>query len=407
MADHAKLSPSASSIWMNCPGQPTLAAGLVDEGSKWALQGTAAHQVLEWCLTTKRDTAYYAGQAVPVEGPQGAVSLDADDLAAVQIAVDYVRGEIEDGDEAEYEVRLKLNDDLWGTADVVRYRPSTGELLVVDYKHGSGVAVEAKNNPQGVAYALMKMKMMANRGISKVRFVIVQPRCFREDGSIREFEVDGLDMWDWEDRFADAVHAVREAANFSDDIPAKWAADFLSPGAHCRWCKAAGICPALKTQAEEALTMDFSAVEPGAYDVAELAKARTLVDRVKAWATAVDSFAYSEAERGVKIPGWKLVAKRPTRRVRDEDGVRNTAELIGVPTEDLLTQPEMKSPAQLEATFEPHMAGGTKKARTEAAKAFLKDHIEATSGGHTLVPESDDRPPIRGDVTDDFGAVAD
>lgn len=406
MADHAKLSPSASSIWMNCPGMPVLAAGIHDEGSSYARQGTAAHKILEWCLTHNRPASYYAGKSVLVPGPQGAITLETEDLEAVQIAIDFVRGEIEDGDEAEFEVKLKLNDDLWGTADVVRYRPSTCELLVVDYKHGSGVAVEAKDNPQGVAYALMKMKMLSNRGISKIRFVIVQPRCFHEDGPIREFEVDGLDMWDWEDRFAAAVEAVgRAAANreLLDGIP--WRETHLNPGTHCRWCKASAICPATKKQAEEALQADFSAVAETGYDPADLARNLALVPRVKAWAAALDSFAYTEAERGVKIPGFKLVAKRPTRRVRDEDGVRSTAELLGVPADDLLTQPEMKSPAQLEATFEPHMAGATKKARTAAAAAFLKEHIEAVSGGHTLVPDSDDRPAIRGDVTEDFGAV--
>ena len=386
----------------------TLAAGIHDEGSSFARQGTAAHQVLEWCLSHKRDAKYYAGQAVPLGDKGGSLVLDTDDLEAVQVALDFIRGEIEDGDEAEFEVRLKLNDDLWGTADVVRYRPDTGELLVVDYKHGSGVAVDAKDNPQGVAYALMKMKMLSDRGISEVRFVIVQPRCFHEDGPIREFEVDGLDMWDWEDRFALAIENVasaasdRQKAGISGD---GWTAGYLNPGSHCRWCKAAAICPALKKQADDALQEDFGPVDGVSYDINDLAEQLKKVPMLKARIAALDSFAYTEAERGVKIPGFKLVAKRPTRRVRDEDGVRGTAELLGVPAEDIVTEPEMKSPAQLEVTFEPFMSGSTKKARTEAAKAFLKEHIEAISGGHSLVPDSDDRPAIRGDVTEDFGAV--
>lgn len=400
MADHARLSPSASYIWMNCPGQPTLAAGIADPGSsKYAALGTLAHSVLERCLNNGWDAKRFVGETA--EGQ----TFSIEDAEAVQVAIDWLRDEIlEDGDEAETEVKLRYNDDYWGTSDVVRYRPSTGELLVVDYKHGSGVAVEAYNNPQGVGYALMKVKALGNRGISTVRFVIIQPRCFHEDGPIREFVIEGIDMLEWEDRIVEAIRLVSQGAADSGRL-ANWASFYLNPGSHCKWCKAAAVCPALAKQATEALQNDFSAVEPGGYDVAKLAANLKLIPQLKAFITAVDSFAYSEAERGIVIPGHKLVAKRPTRRVSDESSVIEAADLLGIERDAIFTSPELKSPAQLEASFEPLMDGKTKKARTEAAKELLSPHIKAVSGGHALVPDDDPRPPVRGDVTDDFSAV--
>jgi hypothetical protein len=406
MADHARLSPSASSIWMNCPGQPTLAVGITDSGSsKYATLGTLAHSVLERCIRGGFEAIRDVG--ISRDGQ----TFLTEDAEAVQVALDWIRGEFDNksDDEAETEVRLRYNDDYWGTADFVRYRPSTGELLVVDYKHGSGVAVEAKDNPQGVGYALMKVKSLGNRGISRVRFVIIQPRCFHEDGPIREFVVDGIDMLEWEDRIVDAIDMVQHASfdagpEASTDLPS-WNDEYLRPGSHCRWCKAAAICPKLAKQTTDALQADFSAIEPGGYDVAKLAESLSRIDQVKAWVKAVDEFAYAEAERGVTIPGFKLVKKRPTRVVKNEQGIIETVELLGVDSGVIMTPPAIKSPAQLEIALEPFMDGKTKKARTEAAKQLLSEHIDAVSGGHALVPESDPRPPLRGDVTDDFSAV--
>ncbi|SFJ68932.1 DUF2800 domain-containing protein [Methylobacterium brachiatum] len=401
--DHARLSPSGSSIWMNCPGQPQLATGLERRGSVHAERGTAAHSVLEWCLKHKREAAYYTDRSIYVEGrKEGALTLGEDDLAAVQMAVDWIREQIAPEDEVATEERLRYSDDLWGTADVRRYRPSTGELLIVDYKHGSGVAVDATGNPQGMIYALMAAKGLGNRGVSSVRFVIVQPRCFHPAGPIREFTVDGIDMLDWEDRIVQAVQATQRFKSRAEVLlPVAGENDPLRPGSHCRWCPAAGICPAIKREAEAEVQRTF---EPAAYDPDDLAATLGKLDRIEAWAKAVREFAYSEAERGARIPGFKLAPKRPVRRWKDSGQVVDALGLYGLESEDLYER-AFRSPAQVETLLEPAMPGGTKKARLVAAKALLAGMIEAVSNGHSLVPENDPRPPLRGDAADDFTAA--
>lgn len=402
---HARLSPSASSIWMNCPGQPQLAAGQERRGSIYAEKGTAAHKVLEWCLEHRRDTEYYRGRAIPVEGrAAGALVLDDDDLAAVQTAVDWIREQIAPGDETATEERLRYSADLWGTADVRRYRPSTGEMLIADYKHGSGVAVEATGNPQGMIYALMAAKNLGNRGVSSVRFAVIQPRCFHQDGPIREFVVDGIDMLDWEDRIVQAVEATQRFSNREAVLAAfnRGGDEALHPGSHCRWCPAAGTCPAIKREAEAEAQRTYA---PTGYDPAELASTLTKLDRIEAWAKAVREFAYSEAERGITIPGFKLVPKRPSRRWKDPGHAQEALELLGL-DDSKIYEKTPRSPAQIEGLLEPTMSGGTKKVRLAEAKALVKDLIESVSSGHNLAPADDPRPPLRSRAEDDFDVAS-
>lgn len=388
MADHARLSPSSASIWMNCPGQPALADGLERTENVHMRRGTAAHALLEYCW--KKPANPNAVTAASFEA-QYQLAFDQDDLQAVQDALDYIRGEFEEGDEAETEARLRYSDDLWGTCDWSRYRPSTGELVVVDYKHGAGVAVDV-TGPQTGIYGLMKAKSLGNRGITSVRFVIVQPRCFHKDGPIREYVIDGVDLLDFEDKVVAAVEATR-----SPTAP-------LVTGSWCRWCPAAAICPQARADAEADAQATFDALT--AYDPADLGKTLAKLDRIEGWAKAVREFAYAEAERGIKIPGWKLVPKRASEKWKDTAAAIATLEVLGYDKADLLTEPELKSPAQVRAVLAATLPGKTKKDREAAARAEMADLIDKVSSGHNLAPETDDRSPVRSDATEDFAPVS-
>lgn len=396
---HARLSPSASSIWMKCAGMPYLTQDLPDTPSVYAERGTAAHELLEHAISGKIDK-------LPEKTwlASNRVMLNAEDIEAVKVAHDYLVDQCEIEDEVETEVRLKYNDDLWGTADFVRYRPSTGELLVADYKHGSGVAVEANRNPQGMIYALMKGKALGNRGITSVKFVIIQPRCWHQDGPIREFVTDAADMLDWGADIQDALKAFAAAGLDHQTLAPNdlgiWAGVWLKAGDHCRWCKAAAICPALKNQAIEAAKADFS---DGKYTSQELAEALDKVAMVQAWAKAVHEFAYAEAERGITIPGWKLVDKRPTQKWKDETNPTFfIADELDIDENTLMTEPELRSPAQVRDIIADHMDGKTKKDRQAAAKKFLEPFIDAVSSGRTLVREDDGRKPSKAGAQTDF-----
>ena len=56
MRSHAKLSASGSKRWMNCPGSVRLEEQFPDIESEYALYGTNAHNLAEYCLSHQLST---------------------------------------------------------------------------------------------------------------------------------------------------------------------------------------------------------------------------------------------------------------------------------------------------------------------------------------------------------------
>lgn len=400
---HAKLSPSAASIWMNCPGSVVLSEGLESRSSDYADCGSMAHHYLEKCLSNGYQGKRFLGAEWTSPDTGKVFTMEAEDVDAIQIALDWIRAEIEPGDEYEMETQLRYTDDFWGTCDFNRYRPGTAELLVVDYKHGAGVPVEAFENPQGVSYGLMKARQLGNRGLASVRFAIIQPRASHEDGPVREFTIDGADMLEWEDRIVDAIERVHGAAAGRDNPD--WNDFYVKRGKWCRWCPAnfVGGCPLVERDIQAAAELDFAL----GYDPKKLAEGLAICDRAESAIKATRAFAYQEADNGVAIPGFKLVDKRPVERWAKPEDAAGAAELLGVAEDEIYEPRALLSPAQLRAVLEPVMDGKTKKARTEAAKIFLSDFTEKVSSGTTLVPDSDPRPAATKGATHDFDPIED
>jgi hypothetical protein len=375
MSGHARLSPSASKIWMACAGQPALAATIRNESSsRYAQEGTDAHRLAQGILTGEFADTFEAAGGLDADAVTPAM------LEAVMVYVDACRAEVQPDDDWEVEQRLHYSDDLWGTADFVRYRPSTGELLVADYKHGQGVPVEVENNPQALIYGLMKAKNLRNRGISSVTLMIVQPRCPHPDGPVRRWTFHGVDFLEFEDRLLDAIAATR-----SVDAP-------LAAGDHCRWCPAKPICPALRAATLEQARADFAPGLP--YDPVALAAALDQIPLLETWIKATREFAYEQAMNGRVPAGWKLVEKRATRKWRDEASAAAMLELLMAPDE--IYEPRtLLSPAKIE------------KALGKNEKHKIALYTVAESSGLTLVPESDKRPAAspRASAAEDFGAA--
>lgn len=373
--EHARLSPSASKIWMACAGQPRLAATIKNEtSSRYADEGTDAHWLAQGIITGD-----FVDTFDTLVGPKG-TAVTAEMVQAVMVYVDACRAEIQPGDDWAVEQRLDYSDDVWGTADFVRYRPSTGELLVADYKHGMGVAVEVESNPQALIYGLMKAKHLRNRGVSSVTLMIVQPRCPHPDGPVRSWTFHGVDFLEFEDRLVDAVAATR-----APDAE-------LNAGDHCRWCPAKPICPALRAATLDQARAEFA---PGLhYDPAALAKALDSIPLLETWIKATREFAYTEAVDGRVPAGWKLVEKRATRKWRDEASAAAMLELLMAPDE--IYEPRaLLSPAKIEKLL----------GKGERDKIAL--YTVAESSGLTLVHESDKRPAAtpRASAAEDFGAA--
>jgi hypothetical protein len=360
---------------MNCPASVKASEGLSNGTSDNAEEGTAAHTVGAAALIRGSPAAAFIGQTT-----SNGWKVTAEMAEAVQVYLDYVRRETLPDDDRDVEAQLKYSDELWGTADYWRYRPSNGNLLVVDYKHGKGVFVGAKGNPQGLIYGLMKAKALGNRGVSSITFAIVQPRCESDEGPVREYTVDAADMLEFEDKLLDAIAATKK-----DD------AEYM-PGDHCRWCPAAGVCPALRDQALASAKNDFV---PGLkYDPAELAATLEAIPLVEAWVKATWEFAYNEVSAGKAIPGFKLVQKRATRKWANEATAAEALSLL-LADDDLYKPRTLRTPADVEKQL------GKKNAKALAGLVVVE------SSGTTLVHESDRRPAVaaRATAAEDFGAA--
>lgn len=142
------------------------------------------------------------------------------------------------------ELRVHLTQDIFGTADLVFVGEDkkTGQtnIVVIDYKHGLGVHVQAQNNLQGLAYLLGAIETLQLKNIGRTIFIIAQVRL--EDGwSLAEYDKEELD--NYREKILSIVDKVKAVCN--GEIPLE---NNLHPGSHCRWCKADGLCVAQKRE---------------------------------------------------------------------------------------------------------------------------------------------------------------
>lgn len=405
---HARLAPSAAHRWWVCPGSIRKSEGIPESSSVYADEGTAAHELAQHCFENSFDADRFIGRFIDVSAgkfdallskPDGDRVFSVDDEMAegVQEYLDFVR-DLSNRDEIEIKTETYVNL-RWigiagldgGTADFSSYHIPTSTLDVVDFKYGRGVAVEPQDNKQLLCYALGVARRYSNRGLAKVRLTVVQPRCPHPQGSIRTWEVDVLDLFDFEDEIRERALATRDP-----DAP-------LVAGEHCRFCPAAAICEVRREQVLELAQAEFSALDEmqlptvTTMDSAKLAQILAHASQIEDWIKRVKEHAYIEATHGRCPPGWKLVAKRATRKWRDEFASRGFLQgKFNLDEADIL-EVKLRSPAQIE----PLLPGKNKAERA----SLIAEIVVKESSGTTLAPEADKRPAVQVDAGAEFGAV--
>jgi len=375
---HARLSASSAERWMNCPGSVAITAGK-GSTSEAAAQGTYAHHIAATCLLEPtRRPADWLGNKTIIDG--FTIECDQEMVDGVQFYLDELAEGVSGDDVHHIEVGLiealaKLDKDLGGTADYVRWNQRTHELLVADFKYGAGVVVPAEDNRQLKMYALGTMlKLGVPAATVTVR--IIQPRIEVDGQRVRDFSFAGFDILEFAADVVDAAKAVRKP-----DAP-------LVPGTWCKktFCPAVRTCPALEKHQHDMIALDFQPVSD-VVDYGKVAEALAMIEPLKAKIKALEEFAYQSANAGNVIPGWKLVDKQARRKYTDEAAAIEWAKSKAI---DPYEAPSVKSPAQLEKLV--------KKAEREEMWAF----VAKVSSGTTLVPESDPRVPANLISSNDF-----
>ena len=335
---HSYWSASGFKAVMLCPGKKVMEQGLANLTNEYAAEGTAAHQVLTWALQADCDAADFIGTPIhldsfgkPCDQVVAAFTfvVDEDMVEPVQVCIDLVRelcaggGQLMVDQKVNYSKWLGVDrDQAWGTLDVAVIFDE--EIVVLDYKHGRGVWVDAERNAQMSLYALGAVDLYGDvADFKRVRMLISQPRLTTK-ASEWDCTLEELERWGYGEARS-AVNTCEVArlnvgASF-DHAEMTWEQTFLRPQeAACKFCLAKATCPALRDAVTETVFASAPAsVEefadltvPGREhvkptDEAWLAAALDKADLIESWVKAIRAEVETRLLAGTTVPGYKIV----------------------------------------------------------------------------------------------------
>lgn len=407
---HARLSASSAHRWMNCAGSIRMSQGIKDIETIYQIEGRAAHTFGEQALRGEKLLDH-----VWVDTEDGKKEFPVDDVMreAIGLYVDTVRElHARLGGTLYIERTFDLGiigppEPMFGTADVAIVGDEW--IDIVDLKYGSGVVVEVIDNVQLFYYALGAILAEFTRRImdssspvmveedetilhaacrlfKRVRITIVQPRAPHTDGPVRSsLEFTGADVEAFAERLMERARATQAA-----DAP-------LTAGSWCQFCPARGHCPELARHAQLVAQTDFESVPMEAppdvehMPIEQVAKMLGSVKVLEIFVRSLYERVQRELEAGAVVPGWKMVMKRAQRVWADPEELKTWAKATGLKPRDLMKEPELKSPAQIEAMI---------------GKRNLPEELYARiSSGLTLVSEDDPRPAVAVGPAEDFAQL--
>ena len=349
---HSKIvGGSTAKRVMNCPGSVALVDKMPPKpSSDHADRGTLLHNAMPLILEGARPASVIG---MTYERQVLTQQLFDEKIVPALVALDKIDPDKQMEMAVESEVNFAdLLPGVFGSADVLGRIGNRG--IVLDWKFGDGVIVEAQENEQMMFYAAAAMLTEGTEwvfnGVEEVELIIVQPpevrRWVTTPARIRQFE-------------RELILAV--TLSKAPDAP-------VEMGDWCKWCPAKPICPAQTGAVARALQSKIDALD--------ISDQMAALPQLKEWIASVEELALQLLEEQKEIPGYKLVAKRATRKWVDEVQCRLKLSEMGVNLEDVS---ELKSPAQVEKVLKSKLPD---------------DMIVSVSTGNTIAPESDPRQAV-------------
>ncbi len=409
---HARLSPSGSKRWMNCPGSSALIASQLASGeikestSRFASEGTVAHEIGEECLKGLTELELTLGQVRKADGLSFTVTDEM--IRAVRVYIDYVYEYfVNTSDEMLVEQRCSLTplgipglDG--GTSDAIIIDRVDKILHVFDYKHGAGVKVYAEENEQGMQYALGALMDLEQRMGDEfkldewqVRIHIIQPRA-DWDRPTSKWEISASDLYEW---CREILIPTAKAANQPD-------AKLIPGDSQCRWCNA--NCPKLYEITQQQAMIDFDID-----DEPELAKPEHLTVHQRAQvvlhASKIRNF-LKTVEENVKLEilhgsqdystYLKPVKGRSTRVLKDEASDPDFSPLLDIVQHEEVFAFKTKTLSEIENAVKLQYKKQGKKAPAKLAKEYVTSLCDKKEGSIALAPLSDKRAAV--EIEGDF-----
>jgi len=402
---HAFLSASSAHRWLKCTAAPRFEENFPSGTSEYAEEGTLAHSICELygrkkftvMSTRKFNSELKKLQAHPLFCEEMIHTAEAYVEYLTEKAMGYTKMP-----HVTFEVRVDLTDyipDGFGTCDNAMIGDST--LHITDYKHGKGVRVEAKGNPQMRLYALGVLKLylpIYGDTIKNVSMGICQPR-LSDTASEDTMTVEELLAWG---------ESIKPTAQEAYNGPGTFC-----PGDHCRFCRGKvqcrarsekfsafadfkGCVPAGKVPAAQAsLPAEARSILglPPVLTDTEIGKLLEDAAGLVKWYEELQEYATGALLSGKDIPGWKLVAGKSNRAFKNTDEAINAVKALGY-DEALLYDRKPKTLTEIEKLL-------GKKVFAEA----MADHVTKPMGKPTLAPMSDKREPYNSAAAD-FAGVA-
>lgn len=423
MTAHARFSPSASHRWMHCPGSLALETifPVERESSKYAAEGTAAHQLLEMVLTDGSKATDYRGLEIAADGYKFTVTEEMADY--VQTVVDHVRRYTDAGWTLLAEQRVEFSQTIgvpesFGTADIILVSPDGKHVRVEDLKYGMGVKVLASEgdggNPQLMAYAcgVFETFDLLYGPFETVTLVVHQPRL----DWIDEYECTAGDVVEFGEKMKAAAQRVQEQTENAQK-GREHVTDLHPAEDACRWCPMKLQCTEhdrlierqmWDTATEFPVLGDEDSIaalgEPVLPTADRLGAVYAHLGMVKDYVAAVEAEVFKRLSNGEQVIGaddkpMKLVEGRRGNRawVNEEQA---EAALVGVLSEDKAYSPRKIITASAAAKLL------DKKATKAMWEDVFEPLIKQADGKPTIALGSDPRPPCQSAASEeDFPEV--
>lgn len=421
---HSDFGGSVIGRVIACPASVALVSQCPERTSSYADEGTFAHALAEKHLRAGNfDASQSIGEEIKSKKLDSRKLVTEEMAAAVQVYLDAIQEELGKTPDAilEIEQRFALpiasadDGEVFGANDALVYHPSTGRMVVFDYKHGQGVSVSAEDNAQLKFYAAGAALTHPDWNIAELELVIVQPRA----RDAEEQEIPGVKPWPMDtfeliEFVATVEEAVGAAKMWQQNEKDGVALDSgLSAGDHCRWCNAAAICPVKQGEVTAAIGVDFADVanlsaqalpKPAEMDAARIGQLLKGLDVLDAWAKQVRDFAFGLFQQGVPVPGFKLVDKVGRRKwIDNESEIAAYLEMVyGVENDDVYPR-KLVTITEAERLVKAQITG--KEERAAALQDMSLRFTLKDSSGQTIAPDSDRRDAVTKGPAADFAGV--